>query len=48
MSPTRMAQPGRKQAAIEPWQAPDAKPFLRIEAVTKTFGKVLQKYRQLS
>jgi putrescine transport system ATP-binding protein len=35
-----MAQPGRKQAPIEPWQAPDAKPFLRIENVTKTFGKV--------
>jgi putrescine transport system ATP-binding protein len=35
-----MAQPGRKQAPIESWQAPDARPFLRIENVTKTFGKV--------
>ena len=34
-----MAQPGRKQAPIEPWQQPDALPFLRIEGVTKTFGK---------
>ena len=34
-----MAQPGRKQAPIEPWQQPDAQPFLRIEGVTKTFGK---------
>ncbi len=35
-----MAAPARKQAAVEPWQDPQAKPFLRIEGVTKTFGKV--------
>jgi putrescine transport system ATP-binding protein len=33
-----MAQPGRRQAPVEPWQEPDAQPFLRIQGVTKTFG----------
>ena len=35
-----MAQPGRKQAPIEPWQDPNAQPFLRIRNITKTFGRV--------
>ncbi|MBX3699422.1 MAG: ABC transporter ATP-binding protein [Dokdonella sp.] len=34
-----MAQPGRRQAPIEPWQQPGAQPFLRICNVTKTFGQ---------
>ncbi len=33
-----MAQPGRRQAPIEPWQEPGAQPFLRIRNITKTFG----------
>jgi putrescine transport system ATP-binding protein len=35
-----MAAPARKQAAVSPWQDPEAKPYLRIENITKTFGKV--------
>ena len=34
-----MAHPGRRQAPVEPWQQPDAQPFLRIRNVTKTFGR---------
>ena len=30
----------RPHAAVEPWQDPNAEPILRIEGVTKTFGKV--------
>jgi putrescine transport system ATP-binding protein len=35
-----MAIAASKPAAIEPWQDPNAEPILRIEGVTKTFGKV--------
>ena len=36
-----MAEPARKQAGqFEPWQDPNAEPILRIDNVTKTFGKV--------
>jgi putrescine transport system ATP-binding protein len=36
-----VAEPSRNPArAFEPWQDPNAEPFLRIEGVTKTFGKV--------
>jgi len=35
-----MAQPKRPAGAIEPWQDPGAKPFVRVEGVTKTFGQV--------
>src|SRR5690606_31684431 len=34
-----MAAPVRS-AASEPWRDPSAQPFVRIEGVTKTFGKV--------
>ena len=30
----------RPHATVEPWQDPNAEPILRIEGVTKTFGKV--------
>jgi putrescine transport system ATP-binding protein len=30
----------RRPGAIDPWQDPAAQPFLRIQGVTKTFGKV--------
>ncbi len=35
-----MAEPIRHGAPLEPWKDPAAKPFLRVENVTKTFGKV--------
>jgi putrescine transport system ATP-binding protein len=36
-----MASPTRKpNAPFGPWQDPNAEPFVRIESVTKTFGKV--------
>ncbi len=36
-----MASPARKpNTPFEPWQDPNAEPFVRIEGVTKTFGKV--------
>jgi len=35
-----MAEPVRHGAPLEPWKDPAAKPFLRVENVTKTFGKV--------
>lgn len=34
-----MAAPARPAPAIEPWRDADAQPFVRIEGVTKTFGK---------
>ena len=34
-----MSAPARRQAQVEPWQDPNAEPVLRIEGVTKTFGK---------
>ncbi len=34
-----MSVPARRQAPIDPWQDPNAEPILRIEGVTKTFGK---------
>ncbi len=34
-----MSSPARRQAPIDPWQDPNAEPILRIEGVTKTFGK---------
>ena len=36
-----MAEPARNHARhFEPWQDPNAEPILRIEGVTKTYGKV--------
>jgi putrescine transport system ATP-binding protein len=35
-----MVAPARKPIQFEPWQDPNADPFVRIEGVTKTFGKV--------
>ena len=35
-----MAQPARLAPATEPWKDPAARPYVRIEGVTKTFGKV--------
>jgi putrescine transport system ATP-binding protein len=35
-----MAQPKRSLGALEPWQDPEAKPFVRIEGVTRTYGEV--------
>ncbi|MCO5093606.1 MAG: ABC transporter ATP-binding protein, partial [Xanthomonadaceae bacterium] len=36
-----MAQPSiRRPAPVAPWQDPAAQPFLRIQNVTKTYGKV--------
>jgi putrescine transport system ATP-binding protein len=36
-----MAIPNRAgTAALEPWRDPSAQPFVRIEGVTRTFGKV--------
>jgi putrescine transport system ATP-binding protein len=35
-----VAQPKRPAGAVEPWQDPAAKPFVRVEGVTKTFGEV--------
>jgi putrescine transport system ATP-binding protein len=34
-----MAAPARATPPIEPWRDADAQPFVRIEGVTKTFGK---------
>ena len=34
-----MSTPARRQAQVDPWQDPNAEPVLRIEGVTKTFGK---------
>jgi putrescine transport system ATP-binding protein len=34
-----MAAPARATPPIEPWRDPSAQPFVRIEGVTKTFGK---------
>ena len=34
-----MSTPARRQAQVDPWQDPNAEPILRIEGVTKTFGK---------
>ncbi len=35
-----MAVPARANLPVEPWRDPAAQPFVRIEGVTKTFGKV--------
>jgi putrescine transport system ATP-binding protein len=35
-----VAQPKRDPSAVEPWQDPAAKPFVRVEGVTRTFGDV--------
>ena len=35
-----MALVTRSTAPLEPWKDPSAQPFLRIEGITKTFGKV--------
>jgi putrescine transport system ATP-binding protein len=35
-----MAAPARRPGGIDPWQDPSAQPFLRIQGVTKTYGKV--------
>jgi putrescine transport system ATP-binding protein len=35
-----MAAPAKKPNGIEPWQDPNAEPILRIDGVTRTFGKV--------
>jgi putrescine transport system ATP-binding protein len=35
-----MAYAAQKPATIEPWQDPNAEPILRVEGITKTFGKV--------
>ena len=35
-----MAAPARASFAVEPWRDADAQPFVRIEGVTKTFGKL--------
>jgi putrescine transport system ATP-binding protein len=35
-----MAAPAKKANGIEPWQDPNAEPILRIDGVTRTFGKV--------
>src|SRR5690606_12075050 len=38
---TTMTQPTiRRPAPVVPWQDPSAQPFLRIQNVTKTYGKV--------
>src|SRR5690606_1796673 len=34
-----MAAPARATPPVEPWRDADAQPFVRIEGVTKTFGK---------
>ncbi|MCD7096867.1 polyamine ABC transporter ATP-binding protein [Stenotrophomonas sp. MMGLT7] len=34
-----MAAPARPAPPVEPWRDPGAQPFVRIEGVTKTFGK---------
>ncbi len=34
-----MAAPARATPPVEPWRDPGAQPFVRIEGVTKTFGK---------
>jgi len=35
-----VAQTKRNTGAVEPWQDPAAKPFVRIEGITRTFGEV--------
>ena len=35
-----MSNPLRRPAPVAPWQDPAAQPFLRIQNVTKTYGKV--------
>ena len=36
-----MSQPQiRRPASVAPWQDPSAQPFLRIQNITKTYGKV--------
>ena len=35
-----MAVPARANLPVEPWRDPAAQPFVRIEGVTKTYGKV--------
>jgi putrescine transport system ATP-binding protein len=35
-----MSNPLRRPASVAPWQDPAAQPFLRIQNVTKTYGKV--------
>jgi putrescine transport system ATP-binding protein len=35
-----MSTVSRKLIAVEPWQDPSAQPFLRIQGITKTYGKV--------
>ncbi len=35
-----MAAPARAAPPVEPWRDPAAQPFVRIEGVTKTYGKV--------
>jgi len=34
-----MSTPAQRQLQVDPWQEPNAEPVLRIEGVTKTFGK---------
>jgi putrescine transport system ATP-binding protein len=35
-----MAAPARRPGGLDPWQDPSAQPFLRIQGITKTYGKV--------
>ena len=35
-----MAAPSRPAPPLEQWKDPSAKPFLQVEGVTKTFGKL--------
>jgi putrescine transport system ATP-binding protein len=35
-----VAQPKRSPGSFEPWQDPSARPFVRVEGVTKTFDQV--------
>jgi putrescine transport system ATP-binding protein len=35
-----VALPSRSAAPLEPWKDPAAQPFLRIEGITRTFGKL--------
>jgi putrescine transport system ATP-binding protein len=35
-----MSTVSRELIAVEPWQDPSAQPFLRIQGITKTYGKV--------
>ncbi len=39
-APADMAAPARATPPVEPWRDPAAQPFVRIEGVTRTYGKV--------